>query len=71
MLFESVMDTDAVAADIPFDDEEEDEDYCPEKDQECYENDAADEAEFEKEFANMDINDANENEDTSNMIDID
>merc|ERR1711933_116618 len=56
------------------DEEEDDEEYCPEKDENNYEHDAVDQEEFERDFANMKVDnmdDANENEDTSNMIDID
>merc|ERR1711933_713265 len=56
------------------DEEEDDEEYCPEKDENNYEQDAVDQEEFERDFANMKVDnmdDANENEDTSNMIDID
>lgn len=65
LLFEAEMN------DVPFD-EEEDEEYCPEKDENNYEQDAVDQEEFERDFAKMTVDmDANENEDTSNMIDID
>ena len=73
MLFESVMEAELgndKVDDVPFDDE--DEEYCPDKDENDYEQDAVDEEEFEKDFAKMgvDVADSNENENTSNMIDI-
>ena len=83
MLFESVLEAgidNIKLDDEPFDDEEEDDgEYCPDKDENDYSQDAADDEDFERDFANMSVDvdaddkeqKSNENEDTSNMIDID